>query len=152
MERVVEVGFAEHLGNAAVDEELRLRRIAQHVEPGARRGFGERAEIHVRGEILLAGVRERVGVRLVPVVAHQGARRALRVDPHLLLGAGLLAALTSGVPALLAGQPFLTGRWFRLAVPLAGEIKLGTVLLFDVGVYLVVLGSVLLMVFTLSEE
>jgi multicomponent Na+:H+ antiporter subunit B len=80
------------------------------------------------------------------------ARRALRVRPHALLGAGLLASLLSGIPALAAGQPFLAGRWARFPLPLAGEIKVSTVLLFDVGVYLVVLGSVLLMVFTLSEE
>jgi multicomponent Na+:H+ antiporter subunit B len=80
------------------------------------------------------------------------ARRALRVRPLVLLGAGLLAALGSGIPALVAGQPYLTGRWAGVAVPLLGEMKLSTVLLFDVGVYLVVLGSVLLMVFTLSEE
>ncbi|MFB3779711.1 MAG: Na+/H+ antiporter subunit B [Bryobacteraceae bacterium] len=80
------------------------------------------------------------------------ARRTLRVRPHALLGAGLLASLGSGVPALLAGRPFLSGSWARLTMPFGGEIEVGTVLLFDVGVYLVVLGSVLLMVFTLSEE
>lgn len=80
------------------------------------------------------------------------ARRALRVRPHVLAGVGLLAALVSGIPALLAGQPLLTGRWAGFAVPLVGEVKLSTVLLFDAGVYLVVLGSVLLMVFTLAEE
>ncbi len=80
------------------------------------------------------------------------ARRAVRIEPHLLLGAGLAAALSSGLPALFAGQPFLTGRWLRVTAPLAGEIKLSTVLLFDVGVYMVVLGTVLLMVFTFSEE
>ncbi len=80
------------------------------------------------------------------------ARSALRVQPHTLLGVGLMASLASGIPALLAGQPFLTGRWASFTVPLAGTIKAGTVMLFDAGVYLVVLGSVLLMVFTLSEE
>ncbi len=80
------------------------------------------------------------------------ARQALRVDPHHLLGAGLLAALISGVPALLAGLPFLTGRWIGVPVVGDGSWKVGTVLGFDVGVYLVVMGAVLLIVFTLAEE
>lgn len=80
------------------------------------------------------------------------ARRALRVDPHFLLGSGLMAALASGLPALFRARPFLTGQGWSLRLPLAGEWELSTVLLFDVGVYLVVLGTVLLIVFTLSEE
>ena len=39
------------------------------------------------------------------------ARRALLVKPLTLLGAGLLIALASGVPAVLRGQPFLTAQW-----------------------------------------
>ncbi|MCS6954164.1 MAG: Na+/H+ antiporter subunit B [Bryobacterales bacterium] len=80
------------------------------------------------------------------------ARRALRVDPHWLLGAGLLTALTSGLPALLAGRPFLTAGWIAVPLPAAGSWDAGTVLWFDAGVYLVVLGAVLLIVFTLAEE
>jgi multicomponent Na+:H+ antiporter subunit B len=80
------------------------------------------------------------------------ARRDLRVDPHVLLGAGLLVAAGSGFPALLEGQPFMTARWWHLPLPLVGELKLSTVLMFDVGVYLVVTGTVLLIVFTLAEE
>jgi multicomponent Na+:H+ antiporter subunit B len=46
--------------------------------------------------------------------------------------------------------PYLTGVWSTTPVPLLGA--LGTPLLFDAGVYLVVLGIVLLMLFTLSED
>ncbi len=80
------------------------------------------------------------------------ARGALRVNPHFLLGAGLLTALASGLPALLAGLPFFTGRWIRIPVAAEASWKVGTVLGFDVGVYLVVTGAVLLIVFTLAEE
>jgi multicomponent Na+:H+ antiporter subunit B len=80
------------------------------------------------------------------------ARQALRVDPHLLLGAGLFAALISGAPALLAGLPFFTGRWTALSLAGDASWKISTVLCFDVGVYLVVMGTVLLIVFTLAEE
>jgi multicomponent Na+:H+ antiporter subunit B len=76
----------------------------------------------------------------------QRARRALLVNPLTLLGAGLLIALASGVPAALRGQPYLTALW-----P-SGPVALGTPALFDVGVFLVVAGVVLMMIFTLAEE
>lgn len=71
------------------------------------------------------------------------AKRSLRLNPHTLMSAGLLLAGLSGIAGMFAGQPFLTAQW------LGGGI--GTVMLFDVGVYLVVIGTVLLIVFELSE-
>ncbi len=76
----------------------------------------------------------------------QRARQALLVNPLTLLGAGLLVALVSGLPAALRGQPYLTALW-----P-SGPVALGTPALFDVGVFLVVAGVVLMMVFSLTEE
>jgi multicomponent Na+:H+ antiporter subunit B len=76
----------------------------------------------------------------------QRARHALLVKPMTLLGAGLLIALLSGLPAVLRGQPFLTAVWT------AGPLAVGTPALFDVGVFLVVTGVVLMMVFSLAEE
>jgi multicomponent Na+:H+ antiporter subunit B len=77
------------------------------------------------------------------------ARRALRVDPHLLIAAGLLAALASGLLPLFFWKPFLTGLWLGRELPALG--KVGTPSLFDAGVYLVVIGVVLTIVFELAE-
>ena len=74
------------------------------------------------------------------------ARKALLVKPLTLLGAGLLVALASGLPAVLRGQPFLTASW------MPGPVTLGTPVVFDIGVFLVVAGVVLMMIFTLAEE
>jgi multicomponent Na+:H+ antiporter subunit B len=79
-------------------------------------------------------------------------RRTLRVDPRTLVPLGLLIALVSGTVPLLAGKPFLTGIWFTSYVPGLGEVTLGTPLVFDCGVYLVVLGVTLTMILTLAEE
>lgn len=80
------------------------------------------------------------------------ARRALRFEPQSLIGWGLMAAFLSGAIGLLAGQPFLTGQWITISVPMMGEIELGTPLLFDLGVYLAVVGVTLTIVFALEEE
>lgn len=78
------------------------------------------------------------------------AQQVLRVDPSIFIGLGLLIALISGFIGFFAGQPFLTGVWLPNEVPAIG--KLGTPLLFDIGVYLVVLGIVLKIIFSLAEE
>jgi multicomponent Na+:H+ antiporter subunit B len=79
------------------------------------------------------------------------SRRVLVVDPVTLLGIGLLVALASGMPALLQGRAFMTAVWTKVRVGPA-VIELGTPLFFDVGVFLVVIGVVLTIVFTLTED
>jgi multicomponent Na+:H+ antiporter subunit B len=69
------------------------------------------------------------------------ARRLLRLHPLSILAAGLLLAALSGVPGLLLGLPFMTAQWWGEMLQLG---KAGTVLVFDLGVYLVVLGAVTL--------
>ena len=79
------------------------------------------------------------------------ARRALLVTPSKLLGVGLLVALASTLPSVVAGQPFMTAQWVELG--LAGNVvAVGTPLVFDVGVFLAVIGVVSTIVFTLADE
>ena len=80
------------------------------------------------------------------------ARKLLRIDPHVLIGVGLMIAIVSGLVGLFLGDAFLTGEWFKWNVLNAFEFELGTPLFFDIGVYLVVLGVTLLIVFSLFEE
>jgi multicomponent Na+:H+ antiporter subunit B len=80
------------------------------------------------------------------------ARRVLHVDTRTLIGAGLVLALGSGLLGVLAGQAFLTSLWLDLTLPGGAELYVGTTLLFDLGVYLVVVGMVLTIVFALEEE
>ena len=78
------------------------------------------------------------------------ARRALLVGPSTLLGIGLLVALVSGLPGILAGQAFMTAIWTTVAAG-STAIAIGTPLVFDIGVFLAVIGVVLTIVFTLAE-
>ncbi len=83
------------------------------------------------------------------------AKRLLYFSPQTIFGTGLLIALIGGLLALIPGLPFLTGLWDG-AVPLhffgLGDLKLGTPLLFDTGVYLVVIGIATGIILTLIEE
>lgn len=85
-------------------------------------------------------------------LAHDAAavRRLLRVEPTRLMAAGLATALGAGLSGLLVGRPFLSGLWDDTPLPVLG--KLGTPVVFDVGVYLVVVGVVLSILLPLLEE
>jgi multicomponent Na+:H+ antiporter subunit B len=87
-------------------------------------------------------------------IAHDvtATRRLLVVDPRGLIGGGLIAAVTSGAVALATGKPFMTGAWLYLDLGFGSRLELGTPLLFDAGVYLVVLGVTLTMLFSIAEE
>ena len=75
------------------------------------------------------------------------ARRTLHVPPTALLAAGLGVAALAGVGGLAAGVPFLTGLWNK-----GFGLPLGTPLLFDLGVYLTVLGVVTAVLLSLMED
>ncbi|HMN96726.1 MAG TPA: Na+/H+ antiporter subunit B [Phycisphaerales bacterium] len=81
------------------------------------------------------------------------ARRLLRIEPLRLVGIGLLVALGSAIPAAIAGFAPFTGLWVSLQLwDKASPVKLGTPLVFDLGVYLTVVGIALAMIFTLEES
>jgi multicomponent Na+:H+ antiporter subunit B len=79
----------------------------------------------------------------------ESARHALRVRFSTLIGAGLLLVLVSGVLPLAWSDPFLTGVWLPSGSWMG---ELGSPLLFDMGVYLVVMGVTLAFVLSLAEE
>ena len=80
------------------------------------------------------------------------ARLLLRADPRTIIGVGLLLALGGGIISLVHGQPFMTGQWGTFTVPQWGSVKLGSPMLFDLGVYLVVMGSTLAMILSMAER
>jgi len=68
------------------------------------------------------------------------ARRALYFHPLAISGAGLLLSAISGLVSLACDAPFLTGIWTSVHL-FGAELDVSTVMAFDIGVYLVVLGS-----------
>lgn len=73
-------------------------------------------------------------------------RELLRVEPVGVMAFGLLVALVSGVPGMLGGGAFLEGVWTTIA-----GVKVGTPLVFDVGVYFTVAGVAMTMLLNLAE-
>ena len=68
-------------------------------------------------------------------------RRALHFHPMAISGFGLLLAVLSGLPSLASATPFLTGQWISPTF-LGVTVDLSTVMVFDIGVYFVVVGSI----------
>jgi multisubunit Na+/H+ antiporter MnhB subunit len=97
------------------------------------------------------GLMAAAAIVLMAISMGPGAtRQALRLDPQLFIAGGLAIAVAAGIIGLAAGDPVLTGQWVE--IDWADHLSLGTPLLFDVGVYLVVVGVVLTIVLTLMEE
>jgi multicomponent Na+:H+ antiporter subunit B len=79
------------------------------------------------------------------------ALRVMRASPAAWCGAGLLAALGSGLLAWLdPSAGYLTHRWWFPDLPVA--LPLNTAFVFDIGVYLVVIGTITAMTFGLVAE
>lgn len=78
------------------------------------------------------------------------ARRVIRVDPRTLLVLGLAAVVGAAVTGVAVGRQLLSGVWLKTPIPGIG--KVGSVLVFDVGVFLIVVATVVLMVVELADE
>ena len=78
-------------------------------------------------------------------------RRAIVFHPLSIAGAGLLLATLSGLLSMVFHVPFMTGLWVYPVV-LGEEIPLSSVMTFDIGVYLVVVGAVTSIALSLEER
>lgn len=73
----------------------------------------------------------------------QRLRSVVGVNYQAVLGAGLMLAAVTGLTSLALGEPFQSSAILKWHPPLLGEVKLVTVVFFDIGVYLIVVGLVL---------
>lgn len=76
----------------------------------------------------------------------------LRVLPMLWMGSGLIAACTVGAAAWFFDRPFLTSSFFYVEVPLIGRVPLASALIFDLGVFAVVVGATVLMLIAIAHQ
>jgi multicomponent K+:H+ antiporter subunit A len=76
----------------------------------------------------------------------------VRLAPRSSIGFGLLLVLGAGVESIVRGEPLLTSHTKHLSLPVIGDVHLGTVMLFDAGVFFVVLGSTMLILVALAHQ
>jgi multicomponent Na+:H+ antiporter subunit B len=74
-------------------------------------------------------------------------RKAIKIDPRYVAMAGLGTAVTAGMIGTIWGHAFMKGMWTEVF-----GIALGTPVLFDLGVYLVVIGAVMTLILAMEEE
>jgi multicomponent K+:H+ antiporter subunit A len=79
------------------------------------------------------------------------AQSRLPVDGRVLAASGLLVAAATGAGAWVFDAPFLTSWHGHVRVPGIGEVVLATAMLFDLGVYLTVVGSTMLILTSLGS-
>jgi len=79
-------------------------------------------------------------------------RRALYFHPISIAAFGMLLSALSGVISLYKGVPFLTGLWWFPEIAKGVEVPLSTPLMFDIGVWLVVVGSLVTIALALEEK
>jgi multicomponent K+:H+ antiporter subunit A len=63
---------------------------------------------------------------------------------------GLLLALITGLGSWMVGYPFLTSTFTYVTLPVVGKFEVASAMVFDLGVYLAVVGSVMLMLVKLG--
>jgi multicomponent K+:H+ antiporter subunit A len=76
----------------------------------------------------------------------------VRLRPHRWIGWGLACACGTGTGAWLAGYPFLTSHTAHLDLPLLGELHVPSAFVFDLGVFLVVVGTTMLILVALAHQ
>jgi multicomponent K+:H+ antiporter subunit A len=81
----------------------------------------------------------------------QWTQARLPLNYQGMAGLGVLLAGLTGLGSWLFERPFLTSAFGHFEIPLIGEIELATAMLFDLGVYLTVVGATLLMLANLGK-
>ena len=95
------------------------------------------------------------GIALVLLYIGGGGERlrhVVRLPYEAVLGLGLLIATATGLGSLVLGEPLMSSAILHAELPLLGEVKLVTVLFFDIGVDLIVIGLVLALLTVLGLE
>jgi multicomponent K+:H+ antiporter subunit A len=79
------------------------------------------------------------------------AQERVRIPYHTFIGMGVLIAGLTGIGAWFAGYPFLTSWYGYFHIPPIEEFELASAMAFDLGVFLTVVGAVMLALYSLSR-
>lgn len=76
----------------------------------------------------------------------------LPIDFKIVGAVGLMIALLTGIGSLVVGEPFLSQTFWYENLPLFGKTELTTALVFDLGVYLAVVGTTMTIILSIGED
>lgn len=76
-------------------------------------------------------------------------RNIIKINPGFLMPIGLTICILSALAPWIVSLPLMTGLWFEEPFKFVGMV--GSALFFDIGVYLVVVGSTLIIMFTIAD-
>jgi multicomponent K+:H+ antiporter subunit A len=76
----------------------------------------------------------------------------LELQPVLLMGLGIGIAALTGAGAWVFGHPFLTSHVAHVNVPLVGDVHLPSAFLFDIGVFLLVVGATSMLLIAIAHQ
>lgn len=79
-------------------------------------------------------------------------KKGIPVDFKLVAASGALIVLLSGLGATILGEPFLSQSFAYFDLPFYGEVELTTVTIFETGVALAVVGVVVTIILSISED
>ncbi|MBB1486120.1 monovalent cation/H+ antiporter subunit A [Oceanospirillum sediminis] len=75
----------------------------------------------------------------------------MKVDYQVLIGSGIFIATLTGLGSWLFDRPFLTSWFDYFSLPLIGKFELASAMMFDLGVYLTVIGATMLILANLGK-
>ncbi|MBJ6360594.1 Na(+)/H(+) antiporter subunit B [Paenibacillus sp. GCM10012307] len=74
------------------------------------------------------------------------------IDFKLIGAAGVLISLLTGIGSLALGYPFLSQAFAYRDLPLFGKTELATAVIFDLGVYMAVVGTTMTIILSIGED
>jgi multisubunit Na+/H+ antiporter MnhB subunit len=102
---------------------------------------------HAPGGGFIAALVASTGFALVAIADGPAVvRRGIFIKPRHLMGVGLLMAMGAGALAMIGAQPFFSGLWWP-----PEHAWIGTPVVFDIGVFLTVLGAIVSVLLALEE-
>jgi multicomponent Na+:H+ antiporter subunit B len=78
-------------------------------------------------------------------------RKKMKLSPQSFIGIGLAIAAISLLPSIIGGAELMQAYWIKLQITESYVLKLGTPLVFDIGIFFSVIGIVLMFIFNLSK-
>jgi monovalent cation:proton antiporter len=100
----------------------------------------------------IAGLMASVSIVLIYLTYNiETVKKFMPISYPAMIALGLFFAAGTGLGSVVLGYPFLTQTFDYVHIPLVGEIELATALIFDIGVFLTVVGATLLIISSIGE-